>query len=118
MSSFFAWNRRTRVPRRGLDWAVRSVSTRRVGSSAGVASSFLLATLGGAGVVAFAARSDNDSRREGPYAAFLPSVLPAYDPFARKAYKPITADQAESFLLAHQRSLQWRSGVVVRHGTS
>ena len=66
--------------------------------------------------------SENEERRRassGPsFEAFLPSVLPPYNPFLGKAYKPITFEQAESFLLTNQRSLNWKSRVVLRHGTS
>ncbi|KAH7103364.1 protein serine/threonine phosphatase 2C [Auriculariales sp. MPI-PUGE-AT-0066] len=113
---YFGWNRATRVPRRGLDWAVRSSSLRQRHrwSSFSYASFLLTGVITTAALVHLERTAENEPRRD-PMDAFVPSRLPAFDPFARKAYKPITLEQAESFLLANQRSLKWRSGVVIRH---
>ncbi|EJD48756.1 protein serine/threonine phosphatase 2C [Auricularia subglabra TFB-10046 SS5] len=63
-------------------------------------------------------RNDADHpARSSPFSAFLPSSLPPYDPLVKKPNSVISTEQAEAFLLANQRSLNWRTpgSPVLRH---
>lgn len=112
---------RFRVPRQGLDWALRPFYLRRAASYSSVsrAAALTAAGLGTTASVLYLAPGPgrNDAPRlETQFTAFLPSPLPPYDPFAKKALNPITVQQAEAFLYANQRSLNWRvpSSAVLR----
>ncbi|KZV94546.1 protein serine/threonine phosphatase 2C [Exidia glandulosa HHB12029] len=116
-------HQRFRIPRRGIDWALRPAYLRRTFkpySSASLAVALAAAGFGTTATLLYFAtpvRQNDAPRPDTQFTAFLPSSFPAFDPFAKKTLSLITHEQAESFLHANQRSLNWRTpaSAVLRH---